>query len=86
MLKGTEVDILEDGSLAQPDEVLRGHDVVVIAIHSHFDLRAAGRLNLLAAGVRQAQRGWATKQDILNVQPIRELRTLLRASVRDRNA
>jgi DNA polymerase (family 10) len=167
ILKGAEVDILEDGSLALPDDVLRPLDVVVIAIHSHFDLRAAsqtrrllralerpyvsilahpsgrllgerpayafdfervleavrarrcfleinaqpqrldlddllikaardrsvllsiasdahsaGQLDLLAAGVRQAQRGWATKQDILNTRPIRELRALLRGSVR----
>ena len=38
VLKGAEVDILEDGSLALPDSVLRRLDVVVIAIHSHFNL------------------------------------------------
>jgi DNA polymerase (family 10) len=170
ILKGAEVDILEDGSLALPDSMLRRLDVVVIAIHSHFDLRvasqtrrllralerpyvsilahpsgrllgerpayafdfervleavrargcfleinaqpqrldlddlsvkaardrgvllsiasdahSAGQLDFLSAGVRQAQRGWATKQDILNTRPIRELRTLLRTSVRDQH-
>jgi DNA polymerase (family X) len=38
VLKGAEVDILEDGQLALPDAVLRRLEVVLIAIHSHFDL------------------------------------------------
>jgi DNA polymerase (family 10) len=38
LLKGAEVDVLEDGSLALPDAVLRRLDLVVIAIHSRFDL------------------------------------------------
>jgi len=37
VLKGAEVDILEDGRLALPDAVLARLDVVVIAIHGHFD-------------------------------------------------
>lgn len=41
VLKGAEVDILEDGQLALPDAVLRRLDVVVVAIHSHFDLSEA---------------------------------------------
>jgi DNA polymerase (family 10) len=41
VLKGVEVDILEDGSLALPDEILRRLDVVVAAIHSHFGLSEA---------------------------------------------
>jgi DNA polymerase (family 10) len=36
VLKGAEVDILEDGRLALPDSILRRLDLVVIAIHSHF--------------------------------------------------
>ena len=36
VLKGAEVDILEDGRLALPDAVLARLDVVVIALHSHF--------------------------------------------------
>ncbi|HEX7050877.1 MAG TPA: PHP domain-containing protein [Longimicrobiales bacterium] len=36
ILKGIEVDILEDGSLDLPDEVLEQLDVVVAAIHSHM--------------------------------------------------
>lgn len=38
VLKGTEVDILKDGSLDFPDEVLRDLDVVVASIHSNFKL------------------------------------------------
>ena len=41
VLKGIEVDILEDGSLDLPDEVLSELDLVVGAIHSNFDLSRA---------------------------------------------
>ncbi len=36
LLKGIEVDILKDGSLDYPDEVLRELDVVIASIHSGF--------------------------------------------------
>ena len=38
VLKGMEVDILEDGSLDLPDDVLAKLDVVLGAIHTKFDL------------------------------------------------
>ena len=38
ILKGCEVDILEDGRLALPTAVLRKLEVVVVAVHSHFGL------------------------------------------------
>jgi len=38
LLKGMEVDILEDGTLDMEDEVLRELDVVLGAIHSRFNL------------------------------------------------
>jgi DNA polymerase (family 10) len=38
LLKGIEVDILEDGSLALPDSLLAELDVVIGAVHGHFDL------------------------------------------------
>jgi DNA polymerase (family 10) len=38
LLKGIEVDILGDGSLALPDDVLRRLDVVIASVHSKFDL------------------------------------------------
>jgi DNA polymerase (family 10) len=38
ILKGTEVDILEDGSLDYSDELLAGFDYVVASIHSLFNM------------------------------------------------
>ena len=38
LLKGIEVDILEDGSLDLPDSVLAKLDIVVGAVHDHFGL------------------------------------------------
>ncbi|MBI2313790.1 MAG: DNA polymerase/3'-5' exonuclease PolX [Betaproteobacteria bacterium] len=38
LLKGIEVDILEDGSLDLPDSILARLDLVVGAVHSKFDL------------------------------------------------
>jgi DNA polymerase (family 10) len=38
ILKGIEVDILKDGTLDLPDTSLAKLDVVVAAVHSHFDL------------------------------------------------
>ncbi|MGB2610236.1 MAG: DNA polymerase/3'-5' exonuclease PolX [Isosphaeraceae bacterium] len=36
LFKGTECDILADGTLDYPDEVLEGFDYVVASVHSHF--------------------------------------------------
>lgn len=41
LLKGVEVDILRDGKLDLPDRVLERLDLVVGAVHEHFDLPAA---------------------------------------------
>lgn len=41
ILKGSEVDILADGSLDFPDEVLRELDIVVASVHSMFNLTEA---------------------------------------------
>jgi DNA polymerase (family 10) len=41
LLKGIEVDILEDGSLDLPDNVLARLDLVVGAVHSNFELSRA---------------------------------------------
>ncbi len=38
VLKGVEVDILEDGSLDLPDEILKDLDIVVCAVHYQFAL------------------------------------------------
>lgn len=40
LLKGVEVDILADGSLDLPDEVLRRLDIVVASVHSRFHMDA----------------------------------------------
>jgi DNA polymerase (family 10) len=40
ILKAAEVDILADGSLDLPDEVLADLELVIGAVHSHFDLSA----------------------------------------------
>lgn len=41
LLKGIEVDILKDGDLDLPDSALKRLDLVVGAVHSHFDLPRA---------------------------------------------
>ncbi|MSR73710.1 MAG: DNA polymerase/3'-5' exonuclease PolX [Candidatus Pacebacteria bacterium] len=41
VLKGSECDILKDGSLDLPDDVLAELDVVGVSIHSYFDLPRA---------------------------------------------
>ncbi|MBI5751554.1 MAG: DNA polymerase/3'-5' exonuclease PolX [Hydrogenophilales bacterium] len=41
LLKGIEVDILEDGSLDLPEDVLGRLDLVIGAVHSRFDLSRA---------------------------------------------
>ncbi len=38
ILKSIEVDILEDGTLDMPDDVLERLDICVCAVHSHFNL------------------------------------------------
>lgn len=40
ILKGVEVDIMEDGSLDLPDEILKELDLVVAAVHYKFNLSA----------------------------------------------
>jgi DNA polymerase (family 10) len=47
LLKGSEVDILEDGELDLPDDVLSRLDLVVCSVHSQFGLsreRQTGRI------------------------------------------
>lgn len=45
VLKGIEVDILKDGSLDLPDEVLGKLDIVLASIHSNFDLNEEEQTN-----------------------------------------
>jgi len=44
ILKGTEVDILQDGRLDFPDEILKDLDIVVVAIHSGFKRNVTERM------------------------------------------
>ena len=41
VLKGTECDILKDGRLDFPDDLLVGFDYVVVSVHSYFELPEA---------------------------------------------
>jgi DNA polymerase (family X) len=38
ILHGNEVDILKDGSLDQPDDMLAELEIVIASVHSHFEL------------------------------------------------
>ena len=50
LFKGTECDILADGQLDYPDEVLAGFDYVVASVHSRFELpREAMTARVVAA-------------------------------------
>jgi DNA polymerase (family 10) len=51
LLKGIEVDILEDGSLDLPDSVLARLDVVVGAVHSRFELSRAKQTRRILRGM-----------------------------------
>ncbi|HEX4823654.1 MAG TPA: DNA polymerase/3'-5' exonuclease PolX [Candidatus Polarisedimenticolaceae bacterium] len=52
VLKGIEVDILVDGTLDYPDEVLRSFDLVVASVHSRFNLSAAEQTERMIRAVR----------------------------------
>jgi DNA polymerase (family X) len=52
LLRGTEVDILKDGSLDFPDDVLAGLDVVVASIHSHMGLDPVTQTERLLRAIR----------------------------------
>lgn len=51
VLAGIEVDILKDGSLDMPHELLRSCDWVVGSVHSHFNLPAAEMTARLIAAI-----------------------------------
>jgi len=55
ILKGSEVDILADGSLDYPDDVLAGLDVVVASVHTRFNLDAAAQTKRVTAALRHRQ-------------------------------
>ena len=53
LLKGTESDILADGSLDYPDEVLERFDVVIASIHSRYKMDADKMTRCLITAMRQ---------------------------------
>jgi DNA polymerase (family X) len=52
IFKGTECDILIDGSLDYPDEVLQGFDYVVASVHSGFGMDRAAMTDRIVRAVR----------------------------------
>jgi DNA polymerase (family 10) len=52
ILRGSEVDILEDGRLDLPDEVLEKLDVVICSVHQRFNLDEAGQTKRLTAALQ----------------------------------
>ena len=52
VLKGIEVDILADGALDYPDDVLRSFDLVVASVHGRFNLSAAEQTARMIRAVR----------------------------------
>ena len=53
LLKGTESDILSDGSLDYPDDVLEQFDVVIASIHSRYKMDAEKMTRCLITAMRQ---------------------------------
>lgn len=53
LLKGMEVDILEDGRLDLPDALLSRLDIVVAAVHDHFSLSRAQQTKRLMRALDQ---------------------------------
>jgi DNA polymerase (family X) len=52
VLKGTECDILPDGSLDYPDEILEGFDYVVASVHSGFGMDRKAMTDRIVRAVR----------------------------------
>jgi DNA polymerase (family 10) len=53
LLKGIEVDILEDGALDLPDSVLAGLDLVIAAVHGKFNLSRARQTERILAAMER---------------------------------
>jgi len=51
VLAGSEVDIMKDGSLDYPDEILAQLDVVVCSIHSYFNLERSEMTERMLAAI-----------------------------------
>lgn len=69
VLKGIESDILGDGALDYPDDVLAGFDIIVGSIHSRFNLNAAEQTKRICTALRNPHchvLGHATGRLLLN--------------------
>ena len=55
ILRGQEVDILKDGTLDQPDDILEELDIVVIAVHSFMDMDRETMTERVLAGMDHPQ-------------------------------
>ncbi|HMA31048.1 MAG TPA: DNA polymerase/3'-5' exonuclease PolX [Casimicrobiaceae bacterium] len=55
VLRGIEVDILDDGTLDLPDEALAPLDIVVAAVHSHFNLSRARQTRRILSALDNPQ-------------------------------
>ncbi|MGH9955897.1 MAG: PHP domain-containing protein, partial [Pyrinomonadaceae bacterium] len=53
LLRGTESDILADGSLDYPDNILERFDVIVASIHSRYKMDSEKMTNRLVTAMRQ---------------------------------
>jgi len=53
LLKGTESDIVADGSLDYPDKILEQFDVIVASIHSRYKMDSAKMTKRLVTAMRQ---------------------------------
>ncbi len=52
IFSGCEVDILKDGSLDLPDSVLEELDIVLVAVHSHFELDSETQTRRICAALQ----------------------------------
>jgi DNA polymerase (family 10) len=86
ILKGIESDILEDGSLDYPDELLAGFDYVVGSVHSHFGLSEAeqtARVCRALAHPRLTMLGHSTGRLVLRREGYKiDLEAVLQAAAR----
>lgn len=79
LLKGIEVDILDDGGLDLPDDVLGSLDIVVAAVHSQFG-RTQGADQLAARtkpGLSIARSAWAMAPTVFTkLSGLREIESI----------
>ena len=55
IFRGQEVDILKDGSLDQPDEILEELDLVIVSVHSFMDMDRETMTQRVLAAIRHPQ-------------------------------